>query len=48
MKRKNLTARKKVKQNKILIKDPKILNFYKNFKSIVFQNIKTKSFALGY
>ena len=47
MKRKNLTARKIVKQKKILFKDPKILNFYKNFKSIIFKNIKTKSFALG-
>ena len=47
MKRKNLTARKIVKQKKILLKDPKILNFYKNFKSIIFKNIKTKSFALG-
>jgi len=47
MKRKNLTARKIVKQKKILLKDPKILNFYKNFKSIIFKYIKTKSFALG-
>ena len=47
MKRKNLIARKKVKKNKLVFKDPKIQNFYKKFKSIIFKNIKNKSFALG-
>ena len=46
MKRKNLIARKKVKK-KLLFKDPKILNFYTKFKSIIFKNIKDKSFALA-
>ena len=47
MKRKNLIARKKVKNNKHLFKDSKILNFYKKFKSIIFKDIKNKSFALA-
>mgnify|MGYP000380266619 CR=1 FL=1 len=47
MKRKNLIARKKVKNNKHLFKDSKILNFYKKFKSIIFKDIKDKSFALA-
>ena len=47
MKRKNLIARKKVKSNKLLFKDSKILNFYKKFKSIIFKDIKDKSFALA-
>ena len=47
MKRKNLIARKKVKKNKSLIKDTKILDFYKEFKSIIFKHIRTKSFALA-
>ena len=47
MKRKNLIARKKVRKNKLLPKDPKILNFYIKFKSIIFKNIKDKSFALA-
>ena len=47
MKRKNLIARKKVRKNKLLPKDPKILNFYTKFKSIIFKNIKDKSFALA-
>jgi len=47
MKRKNLIARKKVKKNKSLIKDTKILDFYKQFKSIIFKHIRTKSFALA-
>ena len=32
MKRKNLTARKKAKENKFLTKDSKILDYYKKFK----------------
>ena len=47
MKRKNLIARKKVKNNKLLLKDSKILNFYTKFKSIVFKDISNKSFALA-
>ena len=47
MKRENLIARKKVKNNKHLFKDSKILNFYKKFKSIIFKDIKDKSFALA-
>ena len=47
MKRKNLIARKIVKNNKNLFKDSKILNFYKKFKSIIFKDIKDKSFALA-
>ena len=47
MKRKNLIARKKVKKKELLFKDPKILNFYIKFKSVVFKNIKDESFALA-
>jgi len=47
MKRKNSIARKKVKSKKILFKNSKILNFYKKFKSIIFKDIKYKSFALA-
>ena len=47
MKRKNLIARKIAKNNKYLFKDSKILNFYKKFKSIIFKDIKDKSFALA-
>ena len=47
MKRKNLIARKKVKKKELLFKDPKILNFYIKFKSVVFKNIKNKNFALA-
>ena len=47
MKRKNLIARKKPKNNKHLFKDSKILSFYKKFKSIIFKDIKNKSFALA-
>ena len=42
MKRKNLIAIKKVKKNKLLFKDNKILNYYKQFKSIIFKDIKKK------
>ena len=47
MKRKNLIARQKVKKKKLFFKDPKILNFYTKFKSIIFKNIKNKSLALA-
>jgi len=47
MKRKNLIARKKVKKKKLLFKNPKIQKFYVNFKSIIFKDIKYKSFAVA-
>ena len=47
MKRKNLIAERKVKINKYQPKNPKIVNFYKKFKSIVFKDIKEQSFALA-
>jgi len=47
MKRKNSIARKKANKKKLLFKDPKILSFYIKFKSIIFKNIKDKSFALA-
>tara|TARA_Y100000590_G_C15604248_1_gene971319 strand:- start:293 stop:1363 length:1071 start_codon:yes stop_codon:yes gene_type:complete len=47
MKRKNLIARRKVKKNNFFIKDKKILNFYKKFKSITYKHIKHKNFALA-
>jgi len=47
MKRKNLIARKKVKNNKSLFKNSKILNFYSKFKSEIFEDIRSKSFALA-
>ena len=40
MKRKNLIAIKKVKKDKLLFKDPKILNFYTKFKSTIFKDVK--------
>ena len=47
MKRKNLIARKKIKNNNFLYKNPKILNLYTKFKSIIFKDIKSKNFALA-
>ena len=47
MKRKNLIATKKAKKNKLLFKNPKILNFYKKFKSTIFKYIQNKSFAVA-
>jgi len=47
MRRKNLIATRKVNKNKLLFKDPKILNFYTKFKSIVFKAIKRDNFALA-
>ena len=35
------------KEENILFNNPKILNFYSKFKSIVFKNIKDKSFAIA-
>ena len=46
MKRKNLIVRK-VKKNKSLFKNPKILNFYTKFKSTINKDIKNKSFAIA-
>ena len=47
MKRRNLIAIKKAKNQKLLFSDPKILNFYKKFKSSVFKDVKKDSFALA-
>ena len=47
MRRKNLIATRKANKNELLFKDPKILNFYIKFKSIVFKVIKRKNFALA-
>ena len=47
MKRKNSIARKKAKKQKLQIKDIRILDFYKKFRSIVSRDIKNKSFALA-
>tara|TARA_Y100000590_G_scaffold155501_1_gene178760 strand:+ start:1068 stop:2138 length:1071 start_codon:yes stop_codon:yes gene_type:complete len=47
MKRKNLTARRKVKKNLFPFKDPKITNLYKKFRFIISKNIKKKNFALA-
>ena len=47
MKRKNLVAVKKAKKKIFLFKDPKILNFYTKFKSIINKDIKKKNFALA-
>ena len=47
MKRKNLIAIKKVKNTKKFFKDKKILNLYEKFKSIIYKDIKDKSFALA-
>ena len=47
MKRKNLIARKKANKKKLIFKDPKILNFYKKFQSIVFKTVKKKNFAVA-
>ena len=47
MRRKNLIAIKKVKKDKLLFKDRKILNIYTKFKSTIFKVVKGKSFALA-
>ena len=47
MRKKNLIAKRKVNKKKISFQDPKILHFYKKFKSIVFKDIKRKNFALA-
>ncbi len=47
MKRKNLTAKRKVKNQNLLIKNNKILNFYERFKSLLRKDIKNKKFAIA-
>ena len=47
MKRKNLIAKRKVKNNKLLFENSKIISFYNKFKSIIFKDIKRKNFALA-
>ena len=47
MKRKNLIAKRKAKKNKFQPKNPKIINFYKKFKSIIFKDVKEQNFALA-
>jgi len=47
MKRKNLIAKRKVKSIKPILKNSKILNFYKKFRSIIYTNIKKKNFELA-
>tara|TARA_B100000686_G_scaffold353336_1_gene458534 strand:+ start:1214 stop:2305 length:1092 start_codon:yes stop_codon:yes gene_type:complete len=47
MKRKNLIAKKLVKSKNLLIKNIKILNFYKKFKSTIFKIVKNESFAVA-
>ena len=47
MRRKNLIATRKANKNKLFFKDPKILNFYNKFKSIVFKTVNRKNFALA-
>tara|TARA_B100000029_G_scaffold84345_1_gene75044 strand:+ start:2295 stop:3365 length:1071 start_codon:yes stop_codon:yes gene_type:complete len=47
MKRKNLTAKRRVKKRLLQFKDPKIFNFYKRFKETVNKLVKNKDFALA-
>ena len=47
MKRKNLAVNKKVKNNIFLSKKYKIQKFYLKFKSIIYKEIKNKSFAIA-
>ena len=47
MKRKNLIAKRKAKEKKVVFKDTKIQKFYTKFKSAIFKNIKKKDFALA-
>jgi len=47
MRRKNLIVKQRANKNQLLFKDPKILNFYTKFKSIVFKAVKRKNFALA-
>ena len=47
MKRRNLIATKKAKSQKLLLRDPKILNFYQKFKLAISKDIKKKKFAIA-
>ena len=47
MRKKNLIAKRKVKKNRLISKDKKVLIFYEKFKSIVFKSVKRKNFALA-
>ena len=47
MKRKNLTAIRKVKKNKLIIQDPKIKKIYSKFRSILYKYIKKANFSLA-
>ena len=47
MKRKNITAIKKAKANKLLIQNYKNSNFYKKFKSKIYKKIKKNHFAVA-
>ena len=47
MRRKNLIAKRKVKEKKLLIKNNKVRKFYNKFKKIVHQYIKKESFVLA-
>ena len=47
MRRKNLVVKTKANKNKLIFIDQKILNFYTKFKSILFNSIKKKNFAVA-
>jgi len=47
MRRKNLIVKRKVKNPKLLIQNPKIIKSYKNFKSILFKNVKHQKYAIA-
>ena len=47
MKIKNLTVKRKVKKKGLINKELKIKKFYTKFKTIIFNNIKKQSFAIG-
>jgi len=47
MKRKNITAIKKAKDNKLLIQNYKNSDFYKKFKSKIYKKIKKNNFAVA-
>ena len=47
MRRKSLVVKTKANKNKLIFIDQKILNFYTKFKSILFNSIKKKNFAVA-
>ena len=47
MRRKNLIVRKKVKKKNNIFQNPKILSFYSNFESVIYKDIKDKSFVVA-